>query len=582
MEAIMNVNRKFHKRTIALFLVIVMIITTFLPTITKGITLTDELYAAEYAWRSWDSSQNGYGSSPDAIRVKPTGLAFNWTTYSKTGGNWPFSAQAYLTQRPGYENAEYEIFNNRFIYCVANHVQNYRLGPGMQAFHSGTFTTEYPFPEAQKGANKEQQDFNFMMLAIATNYPGEIDYNPESKERIADALICQMIAWLATDENNSAVPRPGFCGDFATDLNYFKGSNVYYELLRSFTADQEPEIYNYLRQAPPAGSGASQHGITTMLDAIFYDIWVAADFACKLNINWTEEFASYNTQIIEENGEYHAYVDLWTSESAKEYFTGAKFVGYGDWTEVGVENGIAHYKSTTGETDEKGSIGHYEWPEELIGYYAPLDIAKAKLYTFTFYNDTVAEAGQYKFFNGQTYFASVIERGLELYVTIGEKEPEPGDGEVHVDRYEHEENFSAAYNVNLRKYDSETGKPLADSHWDILESFDDSQLDETNLDLLEVGEYTSNIGSLNNTSWEDGDDIETNYNGDTGLNESEANLYNWKNDDGTQFDKWTDPYDDPCLRDDNVTGDDGLLYEISSDGSASSFSNCKTYVCMIK
>ena len=171
---------------------------------------------------------------------------------------------------------------------------------------------------------------------------------------------------------------------------------------------------------------------------------------------------------------------------------------------------------------------------------------------------------------------------MELYVTIGEKEPEPGDGEVHVDRYEHEENFSAAYNVNLRKYDSETGKPLADSHWDILESFDDSQLDETNLDLLEEGEYTSNIGSLNNTSWEDGDDIETNYNGDTGLNESEANLYNWKNDDGTQFDKWTDPYDDPCLRDDNVTGDDGLLYEINSDGSPSSFSNCKTYVCMIK
>ena len=77
-------------------------------------------------------------------------------------------------------------------------------------------------------------------------------------------------------------------------------------------------------------------------------------------------------------------------------------------------------------------------------------------------------------------------------------------------------------------------------------------------------------------------DIETNYNGDTGLNESEANLYNWKNDDGTQFDKWTDPYDDPCLRDDNVTGDDGLLYEINSDGSPSSFSNCKTYVCMIK
>ena len=54
----------------------------------------------------------------------------------------------------------------------------------------------------------------------------------------------------------------------------------------------------------------------------------------------------------------------------------------------------------------------------------------------------------------------------------------PGEWKINVHRYEHTETWEAHYNIQLRKYDSETGQPLAGSKWDILEAFDDTQLDD--------------------------------------------------------------------------------------------------------
>jgi len=67
-------------------------------------------------------------------------------------------------------------------------------------------------------------------------------------------------------------------------------------------------------------------------------------------------------------------------------------------------------------------------------------------------------------------------------------------------RYQHTETFQADYTVNLRKFDSETGKGLKDSHFDILEAFPDAD------------------GQLGSTELE-----------------SEEN---WGNDNGSQFLKW--------------------------------------------
>ena len=87
--------------------------------------------------------------------------------------------------------------------------------------------------------------------------------------------------------------------------------------------------------------------------------------------------------------------------------------------------------------------------------------------------------------------------------------------------------------MNLRKLDAETGKPLENAWFDILEAFDDGQLSGTVLE----------------------DD-------------------NWDNDAGSQFlrwEGWDSPYGsgspDPCPRDQEVTGADGWLREASSSGA---------------
>ena len=59
--------------------------------------------------------------------------------------------------------------------------------------------------------------------------------------------------------------------------------------------------------------------------------------------------------------------------------------------------------------------------------------------------------------------------------------------EISVAIYEHTETFESTYNVELNKYDYETGKPLQNSTWQLLEKFDSSQLssDETDGGIVE-------------------------------------------------------------------------------------------------
>lgn len=65
--------------------------------------------------------------------------------------------------------------------------------------------------------------------------------------------------------------------------------------------------------------------------------------------------------------------------------------------------------------------------------------------------------------------------------------PTPGDGEVSLKVYQHNETFEANYKVGLEKMDYETGNPLQGSTWQVLEQFNDSQLsnDETDGGIIE-------------------------------------------------------------------------------------------------
>ena len=135
--------------------------------------------------------------------------------------------------------------------------------------------------------------------------------------------------------------------------------------------------------------------------------------------------------------------------------------------------------------------------------------------------------------NGQLRFVAFTKE-LALKATSKVRDPKdpPPSTPDEIIRYKHTEQFSADYNVRLKKFDSETGQPLEHSYWDILEAFPDAD------------------GQLGATSLEE--------------------ISNWGNDSGSQFMKWKgwdfgdghmdgDPANDPCSDDLNATNKDGDL-----------------------
>lgn len=364
-----------------------------------------------------------------------------------------------------------------------------------------------------------------MLLVLACCYPGDYKVPADAAYSYQDpwaaqGMVSQLITWLATDAD-----KPGFQGapkdadqaavdaGFTQDLAYFRNS-VYYKtcLPNALAIDPDGRLKEEL-YSTNVPAEAAERGLTTMLDVHFWYIWSAAYYTSILQPDWEKGITKANAPVEQKDGEYHVYLDLFMNDSPKLYMSGISYQPSGDWEYLGIDEGTGkhHFKSASGEVDENSSIGKFFWPKGTLGACLPLDVTKAKVFTFDTYN---ANANPPAFNRTQTQFAAWAAADLEVYVTIGEDEPDPGDFKGECERFEHTEVFLASYNVNLLKYDSETGKPLADSHWDVLEKFDDTQLDNTDLDREagSPGSYESGLGSLNSTEWGD-DEISSNYSG---------------------------------------------------------------------
>lgn len=509
----MNLTDSFRKKKVRCMTAAVVCAAMLVPALVRGIPL-DSLYSDERVVKTWNLTGDQLAGHEE------TGLAYNWTSIPrsvKAGDLFPFDHSSHFTARTGYEKDKFKDFNGRFLYCAANHTQGYRLEPGQQIF----FMKDYGIghenglfgPTKHTGNSDNENNFNFLMTAIACGYPNS--YDAENMSDIAYYLICQTIVWGATNDGARGFKGAGKEADnaavntaFEQDLAYFRSLPEYRSLEATFPQSVAPEIYARLHAAPPAGSAAANHRMPNLVDAVFDDIWTAAYLTNCLEPDWDKELSATVTTAREEGGVYYVDIDLFVNDMAQIYLKGIDFEGYGDWKKMGQdEDGTMHFSSPTGETDENGRIGG---------------------------------------------------------------DDDDGEYESGCVRHEHEETFTANYNISLLKYDSETGKPLAGSHWDVLEKFDDSQLDNTDLDRTPdaPGSYEGSLGSLNDTEWGD-DEISSNYSGGMGVTQSDTNKFNWGNDNGSQFERWDDPADGPCTRDDNVTKEDGLLYEIDSSGAAS-------------
>lgn len=80
----------------------------------------------------------------------------------------------------------------------------------------------------------------------------------------------------------------------------------------------------------------------------------------------------------------------------------------------------------------------------------------------------------------------------EVWLSFGTKKNTAGDGdyEIPYTQYLHEETFKRDYKIELEKQCDETGKTLQDAIFEVLEQFDFSQLDGTNLEENQFRENT--------------------------------------------------------------------------------------------
>lgn len=525
---------------------------------------------------SWDATRY---EADNFNNYKPTGLMYENKVFHLGGsveeGNFPAGAKQYLVENKQHSKGEYKEFDKTFLYCVQGHDRNTMIHLGSQAFFDNYWTPNNPPPLfPKKIGDKDREKFNFLMNVYGS-YMGRndsVEACNDANAGTAKYIVASVINWLAADDC-------AFTGkDLKTDLDIFKDSDNYKAVKKQMNPNAvgDRSVYNQLSSTEIPEEYKAK-GCTNWAEWMFGQVWDAATITKKLDVDAEETV--YHAKIDHATETYTITVPYPNTE-VKDYYQrfSAKDL-YGDWTYNGPTDAGLVFSSQSGEvpTDGKG-IGVLYWANPgQYGLELAKDIGSAKLATFKFYTQ-VQGSYQYAFDQSQTYFVAKLDKDLEVHVV-------PGSLPNGVKRYKHTEAFGANYNVSLSAFDSETGKPLAGSRWDILEKFDDSQLDDTDLDLDGPESYSSNLGSLTGASWEEdagGDEerISTNYSGDTGLNDSGSNRFNQGNSSGSQFKRWSNPENDPCSADDHITNQNGELHYVDSLGrmvNKKAHSDAKSY-----
>lgn len=483
----------------------------------------------------------------DAAAAKgyiPTGLAYRTSTSAIKPEFGFMGEKQYL-----HGSGKYSEFANRYIYCINLHKDNGgKLLYDSQAFHSGTYNIDKLPAGIIKGASNEQRKFNFLMIVYAASYQAKQEVKtlepPNANVGVDILTVCSPIIQNAAD---NAV----FTGDWTADFAWFKNGIYPLTLASVGPVNTMGDAATYRRlTSTDIPQWTREKGCVNRAQAIFCYIWTAAKLSSHVELNNGKDTWKFKA-VLEEDGLYHVRIPFdGENQYITEYLRVIRAECYGDWNKQ-EDAACLHFISPTGQTPSEGSIARLTYADS-DGMIAR-NLSDAKLYEFKFYTTGKWETG---FNNVQSYFSAIMDQELEIYLVTGDVSGSSAD--IGVKRYEHEESWNADYNVRLIKYDSETGKPLEGARFDILEAFDDSQLDETALDMQDGAGADVSAGSLNSTVWGD-DSIEANYSGDTGLLETDALLYNWANEGQSQFERWDDPTEDPCIDDSDVTDSTGRL-----------------------
>ena len=513
--------KRTAKRAVALAVVAVLAAGTILP----------HLQIAPYA----------ASECPLGLNHEWTGLTMYWTNIeTSTPGElmlWP--RKIYLD---GEGKGVYSGMDNHYCFSIANHIGQCARGGEAYIKDGGALMIQdykkfdgnkemYYGPDLQETMKK----FTFCLAAAAALYPGTRT-DEQLADSIEDTYMYAMSASLfiaiegrtgyAIRTMDKEAAREAFHG--AMDLEFSLEPNPYTSYLINPTIKAQ---------------------LLANRDAFFDQVWDAALVMYNaIHTSGTTTIANIlngaqdpaNPQNFIITVDCHQNQNLWTNYYSKMYATapeGCHKIAESYDPATGI--GTLTFQAPLG-SDGTVSASLLEFEFENSAYLT--DLSKPVLYQLNFCTVDdgvhVANCGQW-----QTMFCAMHETP-KFRLTPNPPPPEGSDGNIklEVHRYRHSENWQTTYNVDLLKFDSETGKPLEGSKWDVLEYDTLGQWDEggTQLGDTYLDHPVSEAGSI-------------------------GTKYNWANDDGSQFTRWED--EDACAMDVNITGEDGYLYDSNSVGN---------------
>lgn len=475
-----------------------------------------------------------------------TGLHLYWTdipTSDGTAFGWP--RKTYFTGGTG----EWKDMNGMYVYCVANHTG--QPGQGAEAMVGNRLTLdkymEFKGNESMDyGSQMEtMKKFTFCLAAAATIAPGKqstsdlkSEYSTTYLDIMAQSVLLAIEGRMGLGARITTMDRAAAYQAYCNAMQYEyhldpyewegKVTQLHPQIASEVLANRE-KFFNDAWDAALVMYNAIQNnaaGIQANHMSAEVDPNDPSKYIVKINC--------YNLQSVWDN--YYSKISItespgWSTESSQY----DPATGYGTIV----------FKGSAGIDLNKDGL---KFKFDNLGFLT--DLSQPVLYEFDFC--TIGPDGTLQHGGFQTMFCAMQK---EPTIIVGGGPGggggggggEGGEGSIalEVHRYKHSEDWQTTYNVDLRKLDSETGKPLKGSHWDILEydtlgDWDDAGTQLGNTYLDHPKDEASNIGTK----------------------------YNWANDSGTQFTRWDD--EDTCNRDDNVTGADGYLYETNTIGNPTS------------
>ena len=550
-----------------------------------AVTLTVTAFASngwwsadKYAGVEKDAINESFSAAVDAMlegqKLIPTGLSFELTTTLKadsTANEYPPGSgqhienfgyvKAWLSNHRGSAKTvevplssdpnmkvsiDFTKLDNAYLSCIAEHAPTVvAVGPpGTQGVAKYVyFPTEsaldYPnfMREAFGDADIGKLKFNLLLMALAHGYKKNTD------EEVQDTINGTDYSYLLYAMARAIESNGGFNGtDVDSDWQKM-GQWIDQELRLGYNPNKEgsSDVYNSFQE----GGNAK---------AIFKTCWSRAKFLSNFSFTPTSAMLGLTPATVGDDGKYHRTYDysgldadsisFFQQVTLKEDVEGITFTNDGGKLDLASDTA----EPLADSASQLGSV-HLIIPGDVEIAPSCLVAMQGIAFRNAVSPDQAVPSSQVRF--------AAYQQPMDIAFTPNQTTPpndsSTPDGEVtegyfelEMHRYQHDEMFNATYNINLRKFDSETGKPLQGSEWDVLEAFD----------------YD---GEVSGTVLEDD---------------------NWQNDSGSQFMKWEgwdygdgnpngDVANDPCDLDRNVTNENGQLIYMNSNKIA--HTDTKTY-----